>query len=308
MPKVSVIIPTYNRAEYLSRTINSVLKQTFSDWELLIVDDGSADNTFDVVKEFTDKDERIKYFYQKNSGGPSSPRNTGLEKAQGEFIAFLDSDDEWFPEKLQKQIDFFTNNQNPKLGVLACFVYVKENKTGELTLKKDNYFKGNVINKLVNNNFLFTSSCVMTKLSILKEIGLFDLQFKVGEDWDIWLRISEAGYEFDFVPEYLVNYFVHDKNTYYGNKNFNGEQELIAFCTKHKELLIKNSSLILGYYYWLTKKYKLSRKYLLQILINKDSDRREKIKSLGCLIISVFPSLKTISQKIWTKIRILFQK
>lgn len=309
MAKISIITPTYNSSKFIKRTIQSVIDQSYTDWEYLIVDDGSTDNTVELINEYIKKETRIKFFKtQENSGGPALPKNIGIKNATGEYVAFLDHDDEWYIEKLQKQLDIFNSNKNSKLGIVACYVNIKDNDTNKLISKRNNYYRGNIIKELTNNNFLFTSSCVMTKLSILKEAGPFDSTFKVIEDWDMWIRISELGYDFDFVPEYLLNYLVHSKNIYFGNKNFNGENEFIAFCTKHKELLIKNSSLRLGYYYWLTKEYKLSRKYLLRILINKNSDRREKIKSLGCLIISFFPFLKTISQKIWAKIRVLFQK
>jgi glycosyltransferase involved in cell wall biosynthesis len=94
-PKVSVIIPTYNRADLLSRAIKSVIAQTYTNWELLVVDDGSTDNTKEVVKEFIKKDKRIKYLWEPNSGSPSKPRNFVAKNAKGEYIAFLDSDDEW---------------------------------------------------------------------------------------------------------------------------------------------------------------------------------------------------------------------
>ncbi|HEY5588734.1 MAG TPA: glycosyltransferase family 2 protein, partial [Candidatus Paceibacterota bacterium] len=93
-PKISVIIPTYNRANLIRNTIMGVINQTFTDWELLVVDDGSTDNTKEIVDELIKNDNRIKYFYQEASGGPSSPRNLGIEKATGEYVAFLDSDDE----------------------------------------------------------------------------------------------------------------------------------------------------------------------------------------------------------------------
>ncbi|HKK53946.1 MAG TPA: glycosyltransferase family A protein [Patescibacteria group bacterium] len=101
-PKISVIIPTYNRANFLPRAIKSVLNQTFKDFELIIVDDGSTDNTKEVINNYLKNDDRIKYIYQQNSGGPPKPKNTGIKIAKGEYIAFLDSDDEWFKDKLKK--------------------------------------------------------------------------------------------------------------------------------------------------------------------------------------------------------------
>ncbi len=307
-PKISVIIPTYNRGNLIQNTINSVLNQTFTDWELLVIDDGSTDNTKEIVQEFIKKDSRVKYFYEENSGCPSGPRNLGVENAKGEYVAFLDSDDEWFPTKLEKQLDIFTNSKNPKLGVVACYLYIKDNKTGKIVSKRDTYYMGNILNKLLmDTSLMFTSSCIMTKLSILKEVGPFDSRFKVSEDVDMWLRISELGYEFDYVPEYLLNYLVHGSNIYFGNKNFDGEKEFIVYIEKHLKLYLEHDSTVLGYYYYITKQYKQSRKYLTRVILQKDSNNRERIKSLGCLIITFLPFLEKTAKIAWKNIRHLFR-
>lgn len=303
IPKVSIIVPTYNRGHFLERTIENVQKQTINDWELLIIDDGSNDNTKDIVEGFIKNDNRVKYFYQENSGGPASPKNIGLEKATGEYVAFLDSDDEWFPLKLEKQLNLFETSDNKKLGVVTCFLYIKEDKTGEIISSHNKLYKGEVRDKLMNYNFPVTSSCIMTKLSILKEAGLFDPRFKVSDDWDMWLRISILGYEFDFVPEYLLNYIIHDTNIYYRNPNFNGEKEFIIFCEKHLELFKKYNSMMLGYYYFITKNSKTSRIYFIKLILDKESNLRQKIKSLGCLILSFIPILEKPAKIIWKKVR-----
>ncbi|MGB9592367.1 MAG: glycosyltransferase family 2 protein, partial [Candidatus Kryptoniota bacterium] len=106
---MSVIIPTYNRADLLPRAIRSVLAQTFTDFELIVVDDGSIDNTREVVDKFTHLDARVKYIWEPNSGRPAVPKNKGIENASGEYIAFLDHDDEWLPAKLEKQLILFNN-------------------------------------------------------------------------------------------------------------------------------------------------------------------------------------------------------
>ena len=101
-PLVSVIIPTYNRAGVIKETINSIINQTYSNFEIIIVDDGSTDNTGDIIKTF--QDDRIKYYWKKNTGLPSKARNVGLKHVNGEFIAFLDSDDIWLPKKIETQL------------------------------------------------------------------------------------------------------------------------------------------------------------------------------------------------------------
>jgi len=125
MMKVSVIIPTYNREQLLKRAIQSVLNQTFRDFEIIVVDDGSTDNTKEIIDSFTS--DKIKYIYESNSGGAARPKNTGIKNAQGKYIAVLDSDDEWLPQKLEKQIELLEIFQDPKLGAVGCDVFVFEN-------------------------------------------------------------------------------------------------------------------------------------------------------------------------------------
>ena len=120
-PLVSVVIPTWNRAGLIVRAINSVLSQTYSNWELIIVDDGSTDNTDEVVKKFQENDTRIRFIkHEKNSGGNSVPKNIGIKNAAGEYIAFLDSDDEYLPEKMEKQINLFNKSEIKNLGFVGC--------------------------------------------------------------------------------------------------------------------------------------------------------------------------------------------
>ena len=127
--KVSVIIPTYNRANLVGRAIKSVLNQTYKDFELIIVDDSSTDNTKDVIRQFQEKDSRIEYIkHHKNKGG-SAARNTVIKSSKGEYITFLDSDDEWLCEKLEKQIKLFSIMPT-KVGVLYCGYYVFDDNLG----------------------------------------------------------------------------------------------------------------------------------------------------------------------------------
>jgi glycosyltransferase involved in cell wall biosynthesis len=303
-PKISVIIPTYNRANFIRNTIISVINQTYTDWELLVIDDGSTDNTHEIVDEFINKDSRIKYFYQENSGGPSSPKNLGIEKAEGVYVAFLDSDDEWFPTKLEEQLAVFENSNNPKLGVVACYLNIKDYKTGKILSTNNEYYRGNVLDKLVSGSLnLFTASSIMTKLSILKIIGPFDTNFKISEDMDMWLRISEKGYEFDYVPLYLLNYLVHDGNIYYQNKDNDWFNYFIMLIKKHYQLFLYYDFSILGNFYFTKKKYKLARKYLIRNLFGNNYSFRQKIRIIGQLIITYYPP----SEKIWQNIKKYFK-
>jgi len=206
-PKVSVIIPTYNRAKLLPRTINSVLNQTFQDFELIIVDDGSTDNTKEVIKGFQNKDERIKYVYQNNQG-ESGARNTGLRESQGEYVAFLDSDDEWLPEKLEKELELFKRSDRKHLGFVSCNALIK--KGDGIREYKTPRYKNN-FKELLKRNFICSPSSVLIKNKVFNSVGVFDKKLKIGPDWDMWIRIARE-YDFDFVPEPLFKYYIHGNN------------------------------------------------------------------------------------------------
>ncbi|MDF1884307.1 glycosyltransferase, partial [Sulfurimonas sp. SAG-AH-194-C21] len=179
--KISVIIPTYNRYEFLQRAIESVLGQTYQADEIIVIDDGSSDNTSQILQKFPN----IKYIYQKNSG-VSSARNLGIKNASFEWIAFLDSDDEWIDSKLQEQVLFHKDNSD----VLMSY-------TDEIWLRDDINIKipkkfRKIGKDIFMENLSFCNiapSSVLIYKSILETIGVFDEVLEVCEDYDLWLRI-----------------------------------------------------------------------------------------------------------------------
>ncbi len=204
-PTVSVIIPTYNRAHMVGRAIRSVLNQTYQDFELIIVDDASTDNTEEVVKSFNN--ERLRYIrLRENSGSSVAPRNTGIEIARGEYIAFLDSDDEWLPEKLEKQIDKFKSVSLDVGLVYSGCVGVSE-RTGETLFKFMHAKRGDVFSLMVERNIV-GGPTVLVKRECFQKTGLFDKGFLSFQDWDMWIRIAKC-YKVDFVPEISAKYYVH---------------------------------------------------------------------------------------------------
>lgn len=303
MPKISIITPTYNSSKFIERTIKSVLNQTYTDWEYLIIDDISTDNTVELVNDFIKKDSRIKLLKtSKNSGGPATPKNIGIENAVGEYVAFLDHDDEWLPEKLEKQLKVFEELKNEKLGLVSCFINIVDNKTGKITSRHRNFYKKNALNMLLQFNFLLTSSCIMTKLSILKEVGLFDANFKVSDDWDMWLKILQAGYKIDCVTKYLINHFRHKDNL-----SSNRQVELEEFkllSKKNNTLPFKmEDSWFYGFYYFNSKQYKLSRKYYIHNLFSKNLNFLMRIKSVAYVILTFCPHLEDSFRNIFNKVK-----
>lgn len=200
-PKVSVIIPTYNRLWALPEAIKSVLDQTFSSFELIIVDDGSTDGTEKWVKE---KCPSAKYI-KKENGGVSSARNRGIEKSRGRYIAFLDSDDRWLPEKLERQIKVMDS------GHAVCYtdeIWIRNRKRVNPRLKHKKY-AGDIFLKSLPLVIISPSS-VMIESDIFDEIGLFDEELLACEDYDLWLRLTSR-YPVYFVDEPLIiKYGGHD--------------------------------------------------------------------------------------------------
>jgi len=303
MPKITIITPTYNSSKFIRRTIDSVLAQTYTDWEFLLIDDHSTDNTLEIISEYAKKDHRIKILKTpKNSGGPALPKNIGIENAAGEYVAFLDHDDQWLEQKLEKQLKFFTESGNNKLGVVACYVNIRDSITGNIISKYRNLHKKDASTAMIQDNFIVTSSCLMTKLDILKEVGLFDVVFKVSDDWDMWLRILEANYEFDFIPEYLINYFKHLKNLSNNTETELGDLKRLSFKHSNKLLKIRGYR-VLAYSYFNNKQYVLSRKYFLYTLFSPKVAPSMRARAFIYIILTFLPNLKDTAKKIFHKLK-----
>ena len=196
---ISVIIPTYNSTKYIGEAINSVLRQTFTDYEIIVVDDGSTDNT----KEIIDNNfPQVRYYYLPHRG-VSRARNYGIQRARGEFIAFLDADDLWFGEKLEKQIGVFNADQELML-VFTEHRFFDSNGIREATFsKKERLMKGDV----VKNIFLYSHVAlptVMVRKNVFQEIGYFEENLNVAEDDNLWIRIA-LKFRIHLLDEVLVH-------------------------------------------------------------------------------------------------------
>jgi glycosyltransferase involved in cell wall biosynthesis len=181
--QISIIVPCYNQGEFLNETLSSIIKQTFSNWECIIIDDGSSDNTKEIAKIWLEKDTRFRYFYQKNQG-VSIARNFGIEKALGEFILPLDADDKIASEYIRLSLNEFKNNNNLTL------VYCQARKFGKINekwlLPEFNLFD------LAVNNMIFCSS--IFKKSDWKRIGGYDENMVKGfEDWEFYIALLKKG-------------------------------------------------------------------------------------------------------------------
>lgn len=204
-PTVSIILPTYNREKLISFAIQSVLNQTCSDFELIIVDDGSQDNTTNLVSKFNDS--RIRYIHHYQNAGVSAARNTGIEQAKGQYIAFLDSDDEWLPEKLEQQLQIFQDQ--PTVAVIYSWL-IKESQNNQSQTIRSSKYRGYIYGDLLYSNFIGTPSTVIVKRECFDSGIRFDPHLPCCEDWDVWLKLAKF-YQFEVILAPLVKYREHSQ-------------------------------------------------------------------------------------------------
>jgi glycosyltransferase involved in cell wall biosynthesis len=201
-PLVSIVIATYNMARYLPLAIKSVLDQTYSNIEVLVVDDGSTDDTAGAIAPFL-ADHRVRYCIQENKG-QAAAKNHGVQKSRGEYIAFLDADDTWTPNKLDVQIPIF--DRSTFTGIVYSRVRYMDENGRHLGVADNELFRGRVSGALLIRNFIGFGTTVI-KRECFDRLGAFDETLRMGIDYDLWLRFS-TNYEFDYVDQPLLNYRV----------------------------------------------------------------------------------------------------
>ena len=246
MMNISVVIPTYNRIELLKRSIDSVINQTIKPSEIIIVDDGSNDGTEAMVKN---KYDSLKLITQKNKGA-SAARNSGIKASSGEWICFLDSDDEWKNDKLEKQITAVANNSDYKF-FHSNEIWIKNGK--RINQKKKHKKYGGYIFKKCLDMCRISPSSVLIEKNIFEEIGFFNENLVVCEDYELWLRICDK-YEVFFIDEPLIF-------------KYGGHQGQLSYSIDSIEYhRIKALEYLLS-----TGLSKENRDYTIQMLINKIS-------------------------------------
>ncbi|MBU1929622.1 MAG: glycosyltransferase, partial [Candidatus Omnitrophica bacterium] len=225
-PKVSVLIPAYNAEKFIQRTIDSVLVQTFDDFEIVVLDDGSNDRTGDIVKSMRSRDKRVVYYYQDNQGLVNS-RNRLVELSRGKFIAFLDHDDEWLPDKLKKQLPLF--DKIPQPGLVFSDTYIKNNvRVIGRSFRERRPFRGDVFYQyLLSDNFAPLLTVILPREVLLKFMP-FNPDYQVNEEFEMFLRIARD-HKFDYIDEPLAVYHVHGRNT---------------IISKHKRLIVESFAIL----------------------------------------------------------------
>jgi len=206
-PTVSIVIPTYNRADYIAETIESVLAQTYPLAEIIVIDDGSTDNTREIVAKF---EPQVKYVWQKNAERGAA-RNHGLRSATGEYIAFLDSDDVWLPNKIEQEINIFNSNQ--QAGLVYSDVQIIDVHGNFLHNIKRKGFSGKVTAHLLRDNFVSIGShLIKTQVALASGGFREERQLSGSEDWEFWVRLSTQ-VEFAHLPQITAKIRTHPNNT-----------------------------------------------------------------------------------------------
>lgn len=295
MPKVSIIIPTYNREEYICETVQSVLNQSYKDIEIVVVDDGSKDNTLQKLGKF---ERSIKIITQKNSERAIS-RNHGAKVTSGEYLSFLDSDDLWERDKLKKQIEILDNNKDFILVYGKCLRVNQARQEIKSKNRQLQGYSGNVFENLLMRNFI-TSPTPLIRREYFNKTNGFESRYIPYEDWEFWIRFSMLG-KFYFLPVPLAYYRIHPQQsvklaeaekietvtTLLLESSFNLKE--VPSTTKNKSLGLAN----LRFSYW----------YLLANQINDAKEKIRKAKELypkfildlrwhGLNLICNFPRLK----------------
>ncbi len=204
---VSIIIPNYNYANYVRSAIDSALNQTYQNTEIIVIDDGSTDNSKEVLDSYG---ERIKTIFGENQG-VSAARNAGIEQCAGDFVAFLDADDVWLPTKIEKQLERF--EKEPALGLVHVGVMDIDSKGKRLVARLDG-LEGDISHELLLFNrsvILGGGSGMMIPKKVLDEIGGFDTELSTSADWDLFYRIASR-YNVGFINEILLQYRMHGAN------------------------------------------------------------------------------------------------
>ena len=201
---ISVIIPTYNSDKYICEAIDSVFNQSYSDYEIIVIDDGSTDNTKTIIQN---KYASIRYHYVENNG-VAAARNLGILMAQGEFIAFLDADDKWLPTKLEKQITCFQNDD--KLGMVFTenSFFNDRGVTKGRVNKRDSLMQGDIVRNIFLKSYVATPT-VMVRKSVFEAVGLFEEELVVAEDDNMWMRIGMK-YSIELIDETLAQCRITD--------------------------------------------------------------------------------------------------
>lgn len=257
---VSAVITTHKRPpELVERALNSVLQQTYKEIEVTVVDDSPADYEFrpavkDMVESYQSSGAR--YIAHEKCKGACAARNTGMAASNGEFIGFLDDDDEWFPNKIEEQLKGFDSDD---IALVYCGSITRYDATGEEKVRAIPHKKGNIYKDLLRTNYIGSTSFPLIRMSMLKEIGGFDVEMQSAQDYDVWLRLAKK-HAVNFVDMPLVRYHFHEGEQITKNpgKKIAGVERIIY---KNREAIKGDKQLVWKYCTLLVPWYTKNKQY-----------------------------------------------
>lgn len=291
IPYFSVVIPTFNRADKLAITVHSVLEQTFKNFELLVMDDGSVDDTEAVVNGFSDQ--RIKYQFSCNSGGPATPRNRGIEAASAPWICFLDADDIWYPNRLLELAQAIDRNCDSDVfchDEMLRVVGTKKKERLRYGPFEDDFYRV----MLTQGNRLSTSAVTVRADFLSRHKLRFnqDNNYVIVEDYDLWLRLANAGARFTFISEPLGEYIIENDNI-----------SLALEKTRHNE-----QNLLRDHVYLIQKFEPDKDKLWRQISLRLDIEEGNKLLQQGSFVSGLRMLLIAVIKQPLQALRILTKK
>lgn len=257
MHTVSVVIPTHNRPELLKRALSSVYAQTYTDFEVIVVDDGDKPRAYDVLGKYLSRQNFAYLETEKDTGG-SATRNVGIKHAKGEYIAFLDDDDEWLPKKLEMQVPLLKETSS-KVGFVFCAInnIHRDGKIETTPVNPDTRDYSTIA--LIRFNGFMTSGLVVRR-AVFDEVGMFDESLPSHQEADLILRIAQK-YEGIGLKEAYVHMRVSSTDDHIGGnvgRRIAGREMVLA---KHKEIFLKNPELLARHYFWLALQYREDGQY-----------------------------------------------
>lgn len=238
---VSVVIPTYSRNDALSRAVDCILAQTHQNLDVIVVDDNPADSPYrlaaQAIMEKYKEDSRVRYIQNPQNLGGSGARNVGIEASKGEYIAFLDDDDVYYPDKIEKQLEVFLNTKYENLALVYCDVeHIGIQERVDCVVRK--HYRGNCLYEAIYDDCIASTSMWLVKKELINAVGNFSI-VPCKQDSTVILKLLKAGYQVDYVPEVLCKYYnaVSSERISMGPKKVEGELLFYQACTETYSLM-----------------------------------------------------------------------
>ena len=271
---VSVVIPTYSRNDVLERAIDGILRQTHQNLDVIVVDDNAPKSEWrastELLMQKYRNDTRVRYIQNAEKLGREEARNEGIKVAKGDYIAFLDDDDEYYPEKIEKQLEVFLHSESEKLALVYCDVE-HTSQSGHVDCVVRKHYRGNCLYEAIVNDCIASTSMWLVRKSCVEAVGNFSI-VPCKQDSTVIIKLLAAGYEVDYVPEVLVKYynFKGVPRISFGPKKIQGEQLFYELCQKQYSFFDKKQIKNI--------EYSFAERFYTLYTYRKDEDAVEKMK------------------------------